>query len=404
MRKLFLVAACAVFLFAACGGGEKSHNHDHHNHDHHDHEHPHEHDCDDHHDHDHDEAEEADAHSDAIVFTAEQAKMAKVDYYTVSPVDFHEVIRVSGKILPARGDEMTVAATVSGIVLFGSVEPVAGREVGKGSPLFYISSKNISEGDYIARTRAAYEQARAAYERAERLVKEQIVSQRDFEQARYDYEMARTAYEALNSNASEKGAKVTAPLSGFLSNVLVREGDYVNVGDPMAVVSQNRRLILQAEAPQRYYNALSTVSTANFETPYNNKVYSLRELNGRLLSAGKSVSEGSFYIPVSFSFDNPGDVIPGSYVTVFLHSAPLKNVLTIPVASLTEQQGAYFVYVHEGNEHYEKREVIIGGNDGLNVLIREGLEVGEVVVSEGAYHIRLASVSGAMPEGHSHNH
>ena len=390
MRKLFLVAACAVFLFAACGGGEKHHGHNHHNHDHHSHD-------------DHDE-DESDAHSDVVVFTAEQAKAAKVGYYTVQPTDFHEVIRVSGKILPARGDEMTVAATVSGIVLFGSVEPVAGREVAKGSPLFYISSKNISEGDYIARTRAAYEQAHAAYERAERLVKDQIVSQRDFEQARYDYETARTAYEALNNNASEKGTKVAAPFSGFLSSVLVREGDYVNVGDPMAVVSQNRRLILQAEAPQRYYNALASVSTANFETPYNNKVYSLRELNGRLISTGKSVSDNSFYIPVSFSFNNPGDVIPGSYVTVFLHSSPLKNVLAVPAASLTEQQGAFFVYVHEGGEHYAKREVVLGGNDGLNVLIREGLEAGEVVVSEGAYHIRLASVSGTIPEGHSHNH
>ena len=390
MRKLFLVAACAVLLFVACGGGEKHHNHDHHNHH-------------NHHGHDHHE-EEGDAHSDVIVFTSEQAKMAKIDYYTVHPVDFHEVIRVSGKILPARGDEMTVAATVSGIVLFGSAEPVVGREVGKGSPLFYISSKNISEGDYIARTRAAYEQACAAYERAERLVKDQIVSQRDFEQARYDYETARTAYEALNSSASEKGVKVTAPLSGFLSSVLVREGDYVNVGDPMAVVSQNRRLILQSEVPQRYYSALATVSTANFETPYNNKVYSLHELNGRLLSAGKSVADNSFYIPVSFSFNNPGDVISGSYVTVFLHSAPLRDVLTVPAASLTEQQGFYFVYVHEGGEHYAKREVIPGGNDGLNVLIREGLEAGEVVVSEGAYHIRLASVSGIIPEGHSHNH
>jgi len=116
------------------------------------------------------------------------------------------------------------------------------------------------------------------------------------------------------------------------------------------------------------------------------------------------VADNSFYIPVSFSFNNPGDVISGSYVTVFLHSAPLRDVLTVPAASLTEQQGFYFVYVHEGGEHYAKREVIPGGNDGLNVLIREGLEAGEVVVSEGAYHIRLASVSGIIPEGHSHNH
>ena len=399
MSRIFLFTAWAVFLFASC-------NHRKEHHDHHGHDHPHNSECAHDHDHDH-EGEPADnpnGHSDEIVFTAEQAMKANIGFYTVEPVDFYEVITTSGKILPAQGDDFTVVATVSGIVSFGATKPVAGTVVVKGAPLFYISSKNVSEGDYIARSRAAYEQAFAAFKRAEKLVEERIISQREFEQARYDYETARAAYEALSGNASEKGTKVAAPFSGFVSNTLVREGDYVNVGDPMAVVSQNRRLILQAEVSQRHYGALQNISSANFEISYNHKVYSLKELNGKLLSFGRSTTDESFYIPVSFGFDNPGDVISGSYVTVFLISSPLKGVLTIPYTALIEEQGAYFVYVREGDEHYEKREVFIGGNDGLQVLIRGGLEAGEVVVSEGAYHIRLASVSGVIPEGHSHSH
>ena len=405
MNKIFLFTAWAVLLFASCNHAKNHHGHDHphgsecaHDHDHEGHNH----DNDDHDGHDHED--NASSHSDEIVFTSEQAAKANIGFYTVKPVDFHEVITTSGEILPAQGDEATLVATVSGIVLFGSVKPIVGGEAKKDTPLFYISSKNISEGDYIARSRAAYEQALAAFNRAEKLVKEQIISQREFEQARYDYETARTAYEALGHSASEQGTKIAAPFSGFISTILVREGDYVNVGDPMAVVSQNRRLILQADVSQRHYRALQTISTANFKASYNDKVYSLKELNGKMRSFGKSVSGKSGYIPVSFEFDNPGDVISGSFVTIFLISAPLKEVLTIPLTSLTENQGAYFVYVRTGDEHYEKREVSLGGNDGVKVLIHRGLEPGEVIVSEGAYQIRLASVSGAIPEGHSHNH
>jgi RND family efflux transporter MFP subunit len=405
MYKTTIWVAGALFLLASCNrsaSGEEGHHHHHsdeaeaHSHEHH------------HHDGDEDEDDPAAHHehsdasgADGIVFTAEQAAKTGIEFFTVQPGDFHEVITASGEILPARGDEASVAATVSGMVAFGAAKPAEGKSVNKGETLFHISSKNVAEGDYIVRARAAYDQARTAYARAETLVKEQIISQKEFEQRKYDYETARTAYEALN-NATERGMAVVSPLSGYVKNIFVREGDYVNVGDVVAVVSQNRRLVLQAEVSQRHYAALQTIATANFETLYNNKLYSLKELNGKQLSFGKSAANGSFYIPVNFEFDNPGDVIPGSYVSVYLLSSPLKNVLFVPVSSLTEEQGAHFVYVKTGGEHYEKREVVVGGNDGQNVQIRSGLESGETVVSKGAYQLRLASVSGVIPEGHSH--
>lgn len=72
-----------------------------------------------------------------------------------------------------------------------------------------------------------------------------------------------------------------------MKNILVKEGEYITVGQPIATVSQNQRLVLRAEVSQRYYNAMQSVKSANFKTPYDNKVYSLEDLNGRLLSFGK---------------------------------------------------------------------------------------------------------------------
>ena len=58
-------------------------------------------------------------------------------------------------------------------------------------------------------------------------------------------------------------------------------------------------------------------------SPYDNKVYELGELKGRLLSYGKASGGTSFYVPVTFEFDNRGDVIPGSYVEVYLLSSEM---------------------------------------------------------------------------------
>ena len=87
---------------------------------------------------------------------------------------------------------------------------------------------------------------------------------------------------------------------------------------------------------------------------------------------------------------------------VYLLGQPRENVLAIPVSSLTEEQGIYFVYLQTHPDAYKKQEVRIGTNDGSLVEILSGLKAGDRVVSKGAYYIKLASASAAIPHAHEH--
>lgn len=361
------------------------------------------------HNHDEEEAhahnEEAKgAHSDEIVITPEHAKSINLETYEVKPIVFNEIIRTSGQIVSAPGDESSVSATVSGIVSLSRAVGAIGVEVKQGASLFYISSKNVADGDYNARTKAVYEQAKAAYQRAEELVADKIISQKEFDQARYGYQTAKAAYDAIKSSSTAKGISIAAPMSGYLKDVLVKEGDYVNVGQPLATITKNRKLMLKAEVSERYYGSLSQITSANFKTSYDSKVYSLSNLNGKVVSYGKATSGDSYYIPVSFEFDNSGSIISGSFVDVYLIAKPISGVLAVPVSALTEEQGAYFVYVQIDAEGFRKQEVKLGSSNGVNVQILSGLKSGDRVVSRGAYEVKLASMSNVIPEGHSHNH
>ena len=73
------------------------------------------------------------------------------------------------------------------------------------------------------------------------LVKNKIVSDKEFAQAEQNYENARISYEALAKNHSAGGQAVTSPISGFVKNILVKEGDYVTIGQPLVSITQNRR-------------------------------------------------------------------------------------------------------------------------------------------------------------------
>lgn len=449
-----LACLCAAVLFAACGG-KQSHAHDHehdhhahaehscshdhshdaHEHDHaehahdhsthsectHDHEHEHNHhaehahDAHDHsghshegnHDH-HDHAEHAHdahghAHGEGIAFTKKQAEAAGLVVEVVEEAPFSGVIKTAGHIQAPQGAEAVVVATSAGVLYYTNPSIVEGIAVEADKPLAGITAKKLQDGDPLVKARLAYETAQAEYERAQRLVGDKIISVKEYEQIHLRYETAKTTYEGQAKGMTERGASVASPIAGYVKQVLVPNGSYVEVGQPVAVVTQTRRLQLRAEVSERDYAQLAKVTEAHFAPAYIDKLYKTSELNGRLVAYGKAASDAaSHYIPVTFEFDNVGDIIPGSYAEVYLLTTPEDGVVSLPTEALTEEQGLYFVYVQVCAEEFEKRSVHPGRRNGERVEILHGLHHGERVVTHGAYHVKLASMSTAIPHGHSH--
>ena len=348
------------------------------------------------HDHGHDHG----SNPDEIILAPEKAKAAGVASMEIQPKSFRQIIKASGEVQAAQGNESTIVASVSGVVSFQR-SVTEGIQVGKGATIMTISASKLQDGDPAERARIAYEAAKADFDRASRLVESQIVSQKEFNAIKEKYENAKVAYEAIAKNQTKSGVAVSAPMGGYIKNLLVKEGDYVAVGQPLATVTQNNRLFLRADVSERYYKYLNGITSANFKTPYDNQVYELEALNGKLLSYGKSA--GSFYVPVTFSFDNKGDIIPGSFVEIYLLSKDMENTIALPVEALTEEQGLYFIYIQKCEESYKKQEVKLGASNGKEVQILSGVQPGDKVVVKGAYHVKLASASNALP-AHSHEH
>ena len=402
MKKIYLVWVIFAYILAGCNGNTAAHGeHEHEAHEHeeghdHDHEgHDHEHEG---HDHEHEEAGEG--HAGEISFKKALAEAVGLQTSKVEPGVFTDVIKTSGRVMAAQGEESTVVATVPGVVTFGNLSFVDGTAVRKGQAILSLASSSLSDGNVAAKAKYAYENAKKEYERMETLIGDKIVSAKDFEQARLNYENAKVAWEAV---AGKQTANGVSPINGYLKNLQVKEGDYVTVGQPLATISQNGRLVLRAEVSEKYYNYLPSIQSANFRTPYDNVTYKLSDLRGHLLSYGKASDTNSFYVPVTFEFDNKGAIIPGSFVEIYLLTAPMQNVISVPVSALIEEQGVYSVFVRVHEEAYKKVPVTLGADNGSEVQILSGLKAGDEVVTVGAYQIKLASASNAIP-AHTHNH
>lgn len=390
---------------------EETHDHDHdydeHNQDH-DHDHDNEKEEHDHteyeeHDHSHESSENEHKHEEH----AEQTQQHEHDYKTgkVKLQAFNYIIKTSGEIKPANSSEIVLTASNAGIVRFVNNQLTEGALVNQGQAVFYISGENLVDNNINIKynqAKSAYDKTKSDYERAEQLVKKNIVSEKEYEHLKMVYSNAKAEYELVQKSAKANGS-VIATEKSYIKEYYVEEGQYVEAGERLACVISKSKLNLVAEVSQKYINDLSNIESASFLLIGESEIIDTKDLNGKLLSYGKSITADSYYIPVVFEIDYHKNLIPGSFVKIYLKSKTTENCLVIPKTALIEEQGNYFVFVQEGHDQFHKHSVKLGREDGENVVITEGIHENDVIVTEGAFHVKLANMSSALP-AHSHSH
>ena len=400
MKKIIsiMVAFCMIGTMMSC---HHRHESEHSHAEAHEHEHEHEHDHSHEHGHNHSHG------ANVVAFSNAQGLKVGLALEKVSPSPFGQIIKTSAQVLPSQGDEREATATASGVVSFTNANLVEGAAVKAGQQLFAIESNNMADNNMSVRYQEAtanYNAAKVAYERKQRLAEDKIVSQTDLEQARATYEAAKAVYDNLKSNFSRKGAVVRAPISGYVQHIHVSNGGYVEAGQPVVTVSQNRDLQLRAEVQPRYYSCLKNIKGANIRIPGDSHTYTLDELGGALVSYGKAASADSPLVPVTFRIRNVGQLLSGSFVTAYIITQTDKESLTVPNEAIVEEMGSYFIFVKVHDGEYEKRLVTLGTTDGLRTEVTAGLQAGEVVVAKGASMMRLAQNSAALDPHAGHVH
>lgn len=356
------------------------------------------------------EEEEGHEHEESstgeITFLKEQAWKSDFMVSRITPSTFHAVIPTSGELIAMPGEKQNITAGSQGIIRFANPHLVQGTLVKKGQLLFTLSSETLLEDNVKLRyeeARNALEKSRSEYRRHLTLYEQNAISERQFQNSRTAFHEDSLRYYSLAANVSEGGVRVTAPVSGTIHELFVSDGEYTEPGRLLATLSNNLNLVLRADLPQQFFGKLGEIHSANFRPAYSDRVFSLQEMNGRLLASGVSVAENNHYLPVIFQLENNGNLLEGAFAEVYLQGKEKNTVLVVPVSALLEEQGTHYLYVQVSGESYTKRVVVTGDSDGLNVEISSGLDAGERVVTRGPMLVKAASMAGGvMGDGHSH--
>lgn len=341
-----------------------------------------------------------------ITYLKEQAWKTEFANAPVEKKSMNDVIRATGQIVPAPGDEITISSKSNGVVHLQGQHVLAGATVKPRDKLLSVTGGQIAFENVeaaLATARSELAISRTEYERASELIKDQLITQPDFNSAKLRHETAQINVNNLSRNYSEGGRTVVSPISGFIRNLLVSEGQYVTMGQPLVTIAKNKKQVLRVDVSLKDASRVQSVSEANFTLSNNKQTFNTKQLNGRLITSGKVTTSNSPYIPVQFEFDGNPSILAGTFADVYLLSSAIKDGLVIPTSALVEEQGVFYVYVQTAGESFQKREVKTGASDGISIQVLSGISEGERVVTKGGFQIKLSAASGALP-AHGHEH
>jgi RND family efflux transporter MFP subunit len=341
----------------------------------------------------------------SISFLKEQAW--KIDFQTAPVITdtIYDIINTSGVWMPSPGSVKSIVANAEGLVGFAMNNLTEGTPIKKGQLLMTLTSNGLATnnlGAEIASAKVKFQQAKSEYERKKELYESKVIPKSEFQRVESNYLVAKSEYETLSAGVSGTGKQIYSPFDGFIKVIRVSNGDYVEQGNPLVSVGTHQSKILKTQVAPSSGLTMENIQGIWFLTG-KDQWKNINDSGGSVLSIGKEVERKNPLISVYAQVNEEVGMPEGSLTEVQIAMGNPQNNRTIPINALLEDYGSYSVIVQLSGENFERRPVKIGKRNGQNVEILNGLETGEVVVTQGAYQVKMASMSGSTP-AHGHDH
>ncbi len=269
----------------------------------------------------------------------------------------------------------------------------------------------------LSSTEANQRKAQMDEDRYVPLVRQQAITQQDFDNAKQTNQSLKAQVDAAKAQVETTKAQIEAAQAGITAAAAAVETAKVNLGftkltspiDGVAGVAATQVGNLVGSSG----NAVTTVSTldpikANFtvsEQEYlsltRNDMLQRLQLDlilsdgsvhphkGRFSFADRQVNSSTGAIQLTGLFPNPGNRLrPGAYGKVHAATGVRTGALLVPQRSVTDTQGSYSVAVVDSNNTIRFAPVKVGDRIGSKWVIEEGLKPGERVVTDGLFKIR----------------
>ena len=275
----------------------------------------------------------------------------------------------------------------------------------KAGDLLYSIERQVYEANVaeklgnLAAQETLMANAQSDLNRYEPLVKENAISEIEYDSAKARYEASVSSVEAAEANLDAAQIQlgyttIYSPIDGIIGKTKAKVGDFVGGGPSESVlntVSTVDPILVQFFITENEYLYFARKFTEEqIEDSHTNKLQliladdTIYDYMGKPDFIDRSVDTKTGAILIQSSFPNPKELLrPGQFAKIKAIIEFIKDGILVPQRCVTELQGIFSVYVVDENNKVHNRQVEAGATIGQFWLITSGLEPGEKVIYEG---------------------
>ncbi len=338
-----------------------------------------------------------------FVFLWQKSQPKEIVYneFTPKTEDIQKTTIITGKIEPRN--DVNVKPQISGIITELLKEP--GQYVQQGEVIAKVKvipdMGQLSSAE--ARVRLAeinLKQAQINFDREEKLHNQKLVSDDEFDKIAQQLKQAKeekvASDDALQvvrdgvskANASASSTLIRSTISGVILDVPVKVGNSVilantfNDGTTIATVANMNDLIFRGNIDETEVGRLVS------GMPMKITVGALQDLEFDAAleyispKAVESNGANQFEIKAAVKLAEGGKIRSGYSANAEIVLASAQKVLCVPESAIEFSGDSTFVYLIKGEgskKTYERKQVITGLSDGVNIEIKSGLTTKDLV-------------------------
>lgn len=325
----------------------------------------------------------------------------QVTIETVAEEEVTGINQFPGTVVPLQETELR--AEVNGYIT--AIYVADGATVSKGQKLYEIDHTRYQATQEQAKANLAIaqsnlERVKLDVGRYRKLAEQDAIARQILDNA--EAELNNMEAQVLAARASVTTATtdlnrsvITAPFSGTVGISLVRTGALVSAGTTLLnTISSTHPIAVDFQVNERYLERFVNLQKHPANFPDSSITIKLTAGNpypmpGRITAIDRAIDAGTGTITVRATFPNPDGVLRAGMNTLVTVLNPLPGKqLTIPYKAIEEQLASTNVYVVDDSSRVQQRGVRLGIRVADKVVIEEGLQAGERIVTDGIINLR----------------
>ena len=324
----------------------------------------------------------------------------KVKLVQVGQADIREVLRIPGSIQVDEQRMARIGAPVTGRIT--DIDAVLGQHVQQGQALATLNSTELAQNQlvYIKALQQIDLQSKAV-ERARVLLEADVISKAELQRRESELSAAKADFNAAGDQLHVLGmsfeaiaklsktskmhsfSTVTSRISGTVISRKINLGQVVQPADELFVVADLSKVYAVAEVPERQIELIEKGQEVDILIP------SIKDkpIKGKLVYVSDIVNPETRTVMVRSEISNSKrEIKPDMLVSMLVQSKPISKI-SVPMQSIVRENDKNHVFVQIAPHKYRLREIDVGDEFNGMVAIISGVEEGETIVTDGAFHL-----------------